>query len=244
MDLWYLALAFFITAAVYSSAGFGGGSTYLALLSTLPPDAVFMRSVAYVCNSLVTAKSWHSFRKAGWIKWPEIWPYLLGSVPLAICGGLIRLEVKWYLFILGLSLCLSSFWMLLGFAHSPKWNFFIKKPTKIAAGAAIGFISGLVGIGGGVFLAPLLHISKDQNPKTIAGITSAFIFINSVVGACAFWLSSGISLHLDVSWKLFVAVILGGIIGTRFTINNKFKNYLRIATAVLIGIVGIRLLLN
>ncbi|MGB0424865.1 MAG: sulfite exporter TauE/SafE family protein, partial [Flavobacteriales bacterium] len=208
------------------------------------PDAVFMRSVAYVCNALVTGKSAFSFRRAGWMKWSDIWPYLLGSVPLAICGGFIRLDTRWYLFILGFTLCFSAVWMIIGLSYSPKWNVFNKTPFKISAGAIIGFISGLVGIGGGIFLAPLLYLSKDQNPKTIAGITSTFILINSIAGACAYWLASGISLHLSVSWKLFLAVILGSVLGTFFTINNKWKNYLRIITAILIGIVGIRLILR
>ena len=241
--MWYMAIAFFVTATIYSSAGFGGGSTYLAFLSVFP-DAVFMRSVAYICNALVTAKSSYSFRKAGWMKWKDIWPYLMGSVPLAVLGGMIRLNTRSYLFILGFTLCFSAVWMLIGLSHTPKWNLFVRTPIKVIAGAAIGFVSGLVGIGGGIFLAPLLYLSKDQNPKTIAGITSTFILVNSVVGACSYWLSSGFTLHIAVSWKLFLAVLLGGVLGTFFTINNKWKNYLRILTAILIGVVGIRLILR
>ena len=238
-----MALAFLVTASIYSSAGFGGGSTYLALLSIFP-DAVFIRSVAYICNALVTGRSTYSFAKADWIKWNDIWPYLGGSVPLAIVGGTIHLDTRWYLFVLGLTLCFSALWMVIGLSFTPKWNLFTRTPFKIVSGATIGFLSGLVGIGGGVFLAPLLYLTKDQTHKSIAGITSAFILVNSIFGACAYWLSNGFVLHFNVSWKLLLAVVLGGYLGTYFTVKNKWKNYLRLMTAILIGVVGIRLILN
>ena len=231
-------------AALYSSVGFGGGSTYLAILSSTGIPAGWVRWLAYLCNISVTSQNSIRFVKAQWVQWKEAIPWLITSVPMAFIGGMISLEKSIYLKILGITLLISSIFMLL--ALSPKANRrgFDRKLAQLIGGGVIGFLSGLVGIGGGIFLAPLLHLSSNFSQRKIAGLCSIYILVNSLAGSIGYLIKNGLP---SPDWTLFFlipSVIIGGWLGSKFSIQTKLKNYLRVGTAILIMVVGIRLILN
>lgn len=236
-----LIFLFFFTAMIYSSAGFGGGSTYLALLSSSLVDGGFMRTVAYVCNMIVTGQSNVRFFRKSWVKWSEVWPYFLLSVPLAFLGGMVRLSQGFYLAFLGLVLILAAFWMMLGAYQRRSWGMFDKKWVQIITGGGIGFLSGVVGIGGGIFLAPLLHSSNDLSSEKVAAISSNFIFVNALAGALGFYINHSFSFLAYEAWPLFLAVFMGGMIGNLWTIKGRGRAWIKLLTAILVGLIGLRL---
>ena len=241
MNETWLILSFFITAMLYASAGFGGGSTYLALLSTVHIDGGFMRAVAYACNMIVTGQSNVNYFKKRWIRWKEVWPFFLLSVPLAFLGGMVRLSQGMYLALLGLVLIVAAVWMLFSNKKRTAWGVFNTQVAQIGVGGAIGFLSGVVGIGGGIFLSPLLHSSKDFEADKIAAISSVFIFVNAFAGALGFFLNQKMSWIAFEAWPLFLAVLFGGLIGNFWTVSGKRKQWIRVVTAILVAIVGLRL---
>jgi uncharacterized membrane protein YfcA len=242
MDL-YLTLAFFLVAMLYSSMGFGGGSTYLALLSISPLETSFIRPLGLLLNALVTGINISSFLHKGYTAILKFWPYLLVSIPFSFWGGTFGLDQEVYLKILGFSLLVASGAMLLPlklYLPSPVLPYPFLFLTFLSA--FLGFLGGLVGIGGGIFLAPILHIIRWDSARNIAGIASLFIFLNSLAGL---W---GLSYALDgmsivkQNWTLFAAVIGGGITGNLVSWKWLTPTHLKRGTALLLFGVSLRLL--
>lgn len=242
MEYW-LPILFFLTATFYGAAGFGGGSTYLAILASFLPDAIIIRTVAYLCNMLVTGKGSITFIRKGWIGFRDFWPWLIGSIPFAMLGGSIELALDTYLKLLGAILLIAAVWMWIFRTSRKSWGKLRTIHYQIGVGAMIGFLSGLVGIGGGIFLAPILHLSGDYNQKEIPGLTSIFILVNTLFGASVFWLINGFNFPKVFIWCL-IAVIVGAFVGHRFTTQERWKNMVRLLSGVIIAIVGIRLILS
>ena len=228
---------------IYGAAGFGGGSTYLAILASFLPDAVIIRTVAYLCNILVTGKGSITFIRKGWIGFRDFWPWLLGSVPLAMLGGSIQLSLETYLPLLGMVLLIVALWMWFTRASNRSWGILKRLPAQITLGAGIGFLSGLVGIGGGIFLAPILHLSGEYDQKQVPGLTSVFILVNTFFGALVFWINNGFDFPMLYSWCL-IAVLIGAFIGQGYTTRDKLKHTVKLLTGIIIAIIGIRLILS
>ena len=244
MDLYWLFPAFFGIALLYSSAGFGGGSSYLALLalSGLPPGTI--RPIALICNLVVTGGGSYSFARAGVTPWRRALPLILASVPAAFLGGRVQLTRESYLLLLGALLLTAGVLMLLGTGHrssaEAKGGRRSAGIMTVGIGAVVGFLSGVVGIGGGIFLSPILFLTGWAEARVIAATTSLFIALNSLAGLAGQF-SVGLELRPELTAVLLVAVGLGGWLGTRLTLTRFSPATIRNVAALLILLVGARL---
>ena len=257
MDHLLLASSFFTVAVLYASAGFGGGSSYLALLSLtgLAPSAI--RPIALLCNLAVTGQGSVAFGRAGITPWRRAFPLVLASVPAAFLGGRVQLPREQYLLLLGALLVLAALLMLVRFggvagAISSGGTYASKSSSRmmlapvatsinLLVGALVGFVSGVVGIGGGIFLSPLLFLTRWDTTRAIAATTSLFIALNSFSG-----LVGQVSIGLPIDWSLagllLVAVVAGGYLGTRLNLRWWSPVTIQKIAAGLILLVGVRLL--
>ena len=239
-----LTIFFFITAILYASIGFGGGSTYLALMLIWEIPYYIFPIIALFCNIIVVSGNSINFIRSGNINLKLILPYLVGSVPFAFIGASISLEKEIFEILLFLVLIVAGFFLLL------ESNTFNKKDLKINSistifsifiGSLIGFVSGLVGIGGGIFLSPILFLLKAGYPKHITSSASLFILINSIFGVAG-QLTKEIVLNEFLNyWPLFLAVLIGGQIGNYLNIKFLSNKALALLTSLLIIFVAIRM---
>lgn len=239
-----LIFFFFLIAIMYSSVGFGGGSSYLAILALYGIDYKMLRLVALLCNIVVVSGGTYIFCKKGYVRWKKLIPLIALSIPLAFLGGRIQLSESIFFIILGLVLTAAG---LMVFFFKPN-----KETTKISTesnailngslGGGIGFVSGLVGIGGGIFLSPILHLLRWDKAKSISAACSVFILVNSLSGVAG-QLSKGLK-GFDFAYMTYLvaAVFLGGQIGSRIGAGRLSDTQIRRWTAVLVIFVGIRLL--
>ena len=239
-----LTIFFFITAILYSSIGFGGGSTYLALLLIWDVPYYIFPILALICNIIVVSGNSINFVRSGNINLKLILPYLIGSIPFAFIGASISLKKEIFEILLFLVLILASLFLLLESNTYNKKNLKINSiPTFISIfiGSSIGFVSGIVGIGGGIFLSPILFLLKAGYPKHITSAASLFILINSIFGVTG-QLTKEIVLDEFLNyWPLFLAVLIGGQIGSYLNIRFLSNKALALFTSLLIIFVAIRL---
>ncbi len=245
MEYLWLFVSFFVIAVVYSSAGFGGGSSYLAVLalSGLPTGAI--RPIALICNLAVTGGSTYAFARAGITPWRRALPLVLASMPAAFIGGRVVLLREDYLLLLGGLLLLAAVLMLLrgrlaGTVHTEHRRGWAAGAVAVGIGAGVGFASGVVGIGGGIFLSPILFLGKWAGARQIAATTSLFIALNSLAGLAG-QLSVGISVDVTLTAILLLAVVAGGQLGTRLTLTWFTPATIQKVAALLILLVGARL---
>ncbi|NOX82409.1 MAG: sulfite exporter TauE/SafE family protein [Alphaproteobacteria bacterium] len=242
-----LVLLFFITAVLYASVGFGGGSTYNALLVLHGADYRILPSIALICNIIVGAGGAFRFSRAGHLDWRALAPWIVASVPAAWIGGRIPISETFFIAALGLTLLAAG--VRLAFERTPAapGGEFHPPPATlaIAIGAALGFISGLVGIGGGIFLAPVLYFLRWGSPQKIAAACSLFILANSLSGLAGQAMKlgdvGGVSMLAEY-WMVFPAVLIGGQIGSRLGASKLSPATVKRLTAALILYVAIRLL--
>lgn len=240
-----LAIAFFITALFYASVGFGGGSTYTALLVFAGTDYRVLPVVALVCNIVVVTGGSIRFARAGLVPWRRVLPLVAASVPLAFLGGLTPIRETAFLTLLGGSLLVAG--LLLAFQR-PATGTIEPRPARPlvdgALGGAVGFLSGLVGIGGGIFLSPIQHLMRWAGPRQIAATASLFILFNSIAGLAGQLTKLGTTGLVNLSgwWPLFAAVLIGGQIGTHAGIRLFSEPLVRRATGLLIIAIAIQLL--
>ncbi|MEP2736747.1 MAG: sulfite exporter TauE/SafE family protein [Erythrobacter sp.] len=241
-----LIAAFFVTALLYASAGFGGGSTYAALLALSGLDYRLLPVLALACNIVVVAGGSIRFAKARITPWRGAFLLTAIAAPAAFLGGLTSIGQDAFMWLLGASLLLTGATMLL-----PTGKRGVDaEPTKFARfmpfiAAPLGYLAGLVGIGGGIFLAPLLHLVRWREPRAIAATASLFILINSLFGLAGQLLKSGsevLSGSLYSALGLLIAVAFGGQIGSLMAVKFLPQRYIRWLTAALVIWVGARLL--
>jgi uncharacterized membrane protein YfcA len=240
-DLLILVTAFFLIAIVYSSVGFGGGSSYLALLAITGVDFEILRPTALLCNIIVVAGGTYVFWRSGVLDLKKSWPFLCLSIPMAFIGGLWEIRNTSLFFIL-LGICLLLAAVLLWVQPAPMSERKTIHPLVTGAlGGGIGFLSGLVGIGGGIFLSPVLNLFKWDKPKKIAALASLFILVNSVSG-----LAGQLTKAAYVEWRfivpLLVAVFIGGQIGTRLGARRFHPLYIKRITALVVFVAAIKIL--
>jgi uncharacterized membrane protein YfcA len=244
-----LSILFALTAALYASVGFGGGSTYIALLALAVIDYRALPIIALLCNIIVVIGGTIRFQSRGLIDWQRITPILLLSVPAAWLGGRMVIAQDSFMILLGLSLAAASillitepFFKRIG-THDRKWaSHWLFAP---AIGTAIGFLSGVVGIGGGIFLAPILLLIRWADNRRIAATASVFILVNSIAGLGGQLMKSGWANGGDAIisyWPLFLGVLLGGQIGSFLASKAMPEIWIRRMTALLILYVAVRLL--
>lgn len=240
-----LALAFLVTALLYASVGFGGGSTYSALLALSGLDYRLLPLVSLGCNILVVTGSSIRFARARLTPWKKALVIVALGAPASFVGGLTPIKEATFLSLLGASLVLTALTMLIPLRESAG-----AKPAGAArfmplAAAPLGYFAGLVGIGGGIFLAPLLHLARWDAARGIAATASLFILVNSLFGLAGQMLKNGpglLSAALGASLPLFVAVVIGGQIGSLLAARLLPARWIRWLTALLVGVVGVRLL--
>ena len=239
------AAAFFATALLYGAAGFGGGSTYNALLVLAGADYRAVPVIALSCNILVVSIGSWRYARGGHVDWRRIWPLFVLSIPMAWVGGRLAVAELVFVALLAASLFVAGLLML----WQPKWQreaapVSTSRWLEPVAGGALGFLAGVVGIGGGIFLAPLLYMLRWGSPRAIAGTSAVFIFANSISGLAGQLMKNGGAASaqlLATWWPLFPAVVVGGAIGSSLGSGKLDPKYLRILTALLILYVAVRL---
>ncbi|MDA9339573.1 sulfite exporter TauE/SafE family protein [Polaribacter sp.] len=241
---WHL-IALFLTAAVlYSSVGFGGGSSYLAILALAGFAFSQIRVTALLCNIVVVSGNVILFYQQKKLPWKKLFPLVLWSIPLAYFGGKLAIDKTLFFILLGFTLLFAalSMWISKRLASATEEKKTLNNIKNATLGGGIGFLSGMVGIGGGIFLAPLLHLTNWDTPKKIAATASFFILVNSIAGV--FGQFNNPEFHIDWTFTtiLLVTVFIGGQIGTRVSNTLLTPMLLKKATAILIGFVSIRIL--
>ncbi|HXH75553.1 MAG TPA: sulfite exporter TauE/SafE family protein [Bacteriovoracaceae bacterium] len=237
-----LTLGFFFIALLYSIVGFGGGSSYLAVLAIAEIPYEIMPKLSLICNLLVvTGGSWHYYRNGNFNK-RLVLPFVLSSVPFAFLGGLYPISEKTFMILLAASLVFAGIRLLFVERSESEVVTLPSTLSSFIVGSCLGLLSGLVGLGGGIFLSPLMLNFKWGKAKEVAATASAFIFINSLAGLAGQMLKGVPSDLLDF-WPLFLAVLAGGQIGSYISNHKKVSHlFVQRGTAVLILIIGSRIL--
>jgi uncharacterized membrane protein YfcA len=239
-----LSIFFLITSILYSSVGFGGGSTYLALMLIWEIPFYIIPILALCCNIIVVSGNSINYIRSGNFSLNLLLPYLMGSVPLAFFGASLSISKELFEILLFVILTIAGILLLnrSKFFDSNKIKINqIPKKISILIGCVIGFISGIVGIGGGIFLSPILFLIKAGYPKQIATTASLFILINSIFGVAG-QLTKDIVLNQFLNfWPLFLIVFMGGQIGNFLNIKFLSNKTLSLITSLLVIFVAIRM---
>lgn len=240
-----LVIAFFITAALYASVGFGGGSTYAALLALSGLDYRLLPVLALACNIVVVAGSSVRFARAKVTPWRGAIVLTGLAAPAAFLGGLTPIGREAFMTLLGASLLLTGVTMLLPIPDASKGEAHPLARMVPFAAVPLGYLAGLVGIGGGIFLAPLLHLTRWNNARAIAATASFFILVNSLFGLAGQLLKNGPQMFgqaIGGGLPLLLAVAIGGQIGSLMAVRFLPQRAIRWLTAALVMWVGARLL--
>ncbi len=245
--MWYLLLpALFLIACAYASVGLGGGTAYLSIISFWNADPHYIRPMAWVLNIIAAGVSFWNFRAKGHFRPAEVWPYLLGGIVGAWTGAALPIKADVFRAMLGAVLLLVSLDMFFMFFHAREsggqatlrhlfW------PVSVLIGFGVGAVSGLVGIGGGIILGPVILTLKLGEPKPVAALTSLFIVLTSA-SALGSHLASGRALDLGALVPAAVVVLAGAFIGSRYGAGKASPILLRRIFAVLVFVAGVNLL--
>ena len=239
-----LTIFFFITAILYSSIGFGGGSTYLALMLIWDIPFYIFPIIALICNIIVVTGNSINFFRTKNTNLSLLTPYLIGSVPFAFFGASISINKNLFEILLFFVLIIAGIFLLLENKSFDKDKIAIRQIPKILSiliGSIIGFISGLVGIGGGIFLSPILFLLRAGYPIHITSTASLFILINSILGVAGQLTKDIVFNEFLNYWPLFVAVLIGGQIGSFLNIKFLSNKVLALMTSFLVIFVAIRM---
>ncbi len=241
--IYIYAILFFLVALIYSAAGFGGGSMYLVILAQSSLSVEALRMMALSCNAVVTANGTWRFHKANWIVWRGVIALLACSVPPCLYTSSLQLTERIYFLSLAIALFIAAIAMLI---RPTKTEQLVVSPLRwwmYPLAFIIGAVSGVTGIGGGIYLAPFLYLSRWGSPKQIAGASSVFILVNSL---------AGLSMQIAVNgwlfdWSmvaLFAAVFLGGLIGSYWSSARFTHRFVRWITVIVIIFAAIRMMLK
>ena len=239
-----LSILFFITAILYSSVGFGGGSTYLALLLIWDIPYYIFPVIALVCNIIVVTGNSINYLRAGNHNIKLLIPFLIGSIPLAFLGGTLKIDKEIFEILLFLVLSIAGFLLLLNNKAYEDRKIIIKKLNfiiSIIIGSFLGLISGIVGIGGGIFLSPILFLLKADNPKNIVTTASLFILVNSISGVFGQLTKENIFSELIIYLPLFLSVLIGGLLGNYINLKIFSNRVLALITSLLVIFVAMRM---
>ena len=239
-----LSILFFITAILYSSVGFGGGSTYLALLLIWDIPYYIFPVIALFCNIIVVTGNSINYVRAGNHNFKLLIPFLIGSIPLAFIGGTLIIKKEIFEILLFLVLSIAGLLLLINNKSYEDKNIIIKKLhlfVSILIGSILGLISGIIGIGGGIFLSPILFLLKADKPKNIVTTASLFILINSISGVFGQLTKENILNEIIIYWPLFLTVLIGGLFGNYLNLKIFSNRFLPLITSLLVIFVAIRM---
>jgi len=227
--MWLILAGLFIVAALYSSVGHGGGSGYLAILSLTSygsAEAVWLKQYAWSLNLIVAGLAFWHYYKAGHHDWNRSLPFIVASVPLAALGGYMSVGGNVYDLLLSVVLVVAAWRLFVG-----KWEAEqVELPGRtkaVAVGGSIGLASGVVGIGGGIFLSPVMMLNNWATAKQTAATAALFIWLNSLAGLVGVGLSGRVGLDLDLLGSFGVVVMLGGVLGSRYGSKISSQNGIR-----------------
>ncbi|TVZ55535.1 hypothetical protein OD91_0789 [Lutibacter sp. Hel_I_33_5] len=246
INYWHIIALFFIVAILYSSVGFGGGSSYLAILALTTIAFTQIRATALLCNIAVVSGNVFLFHQQKKINLKKTIPLVAFSIPFAFLGGYLKISQSFFFILLGFTLLFAavSMWISKRFVSSKEKKTTTNSVKNISYGGIIGFISGMVGIGGGIFLAPILHLTNWDTPKKIAATASFFILVNSIAGLIGQYNNADFYIDWNLTTILLVTVFIGGQIGNKLSNNYLSPIQLKKATAILIALVSLKILLK
>jgi len=239
-----LSIIFFFVAAIYASVGFAGGTSYLALLTIYDVEYLLIPIIALTCNIIVASGNCFNYIRAGNLDIKFLTPYFLGSIPLAYIGGKFQITKDFFQILLFFCLTISSLLLLIQARQYKLTNQIIKKIpffVAILIGAIIGLVSGIVGIGGGIILSPILFNLKAAQPNKIVMAASLFILINSISGFLGQIQKINDISQLQPYLYLPLAVLLGGQLGNFLNIKILKSHILALLTSLLVLFVAVRL---
>jgi len=240
----YLLFLFFFIAFIYSSVGHGGASGYMAILALTGYFSPELVPVILCLNILVSTVALTNYSRKGHFVWKLFWPFAIASIPAAFIGGYLQLEIDLFFLIVGAVLLLmagaiifKSFWSFDDRELKP-----VNIPVALIAGAGIGFLSGLIGVGGGIFLSPLILFLGWATIRQIAAVSALFVLMNSL---------SGLGGHLvtsDILWStaaiFALPVLAGGYLGSRFGVKTTDPKLIRLMLALVLVIAGAKMLFS
>lgn len=232
-----------VAAFAYASVGHGGASAYIAAMALAGIAPAEMRPIALALNLLVSAIATYKFKRAGYFRWRLFWPFAVVSVPLAFVGGAITLPGHAYKTLVGVVLIYAA-WQLWRSARAGEEMRDVHEPPlalAMAVGALLGFLSGLTGVGGGIFLSPLLLLTGWAGTKQTSAVAAPFILVNSIAGLAGGFAVQAASLPAQI-WMLAVAVLIGGWLGAEYG-SQRFANpFIRRMLAVVLAVAGAKML--
>lgn len=238
--LWLLACITF-AALLYSSVGHGGASGYLAAMALFGVSAAIMKPAALTMNIVVAGLVFVRLRRAGYFNATLFWPFALGSIPLAFLGGSIHLHDQAYQYLVGSTLLVAA-WRLILTTHEPPTRTTPRLWLALPVGAGLGFISGLSGVGGGIFLSPLLLFLRWANMRTTAAVSAAFILVNSIAALSGlFW--AGVTLPSGLPWMMLSA-LAGAAVGSELAVRRLAPVRLRQLLGVVLIIAAIKMFIT
>ncbi|CAN5378784.1 sulfite exporter TauE/SafE family protein [soil metagenome] len=236
-----IILALFIVAVLYSSVGHGGASGYLAVMAFMAVAPEVTRPTALVLNLFVASVGTVQFYRAGYFSWRIFLPFAAASIPMAFAGGMIHLPTNVYKFVLGVVLCLAAVRLAIKLKNDDD----VKDPPVLACllvGAVIGLLSGLVGVGGGIFLTPVLLLKRWAETRVAAGVSVLFILVNSAAGLAGQYSKGALDVLPSEVWLWIGAAVVGGVIGSTLG-SRKFNSLtLRRVLAVVLVLAGAKLI--
>jgi len=235
-----LGVLIFAAAMLYASVGHAGASGYLAAMALFGMAPVEMKPAALMLNIFVAVIAVVKYVRAGRFSWHIFWPFAIASIPFAYLGGLILLPGMYYKPIIGLILLYAA---VRFYIDSKKSDYVIKKPVMpvvLVSGAALGFISGLVGVGGGIFLSPLVIMLQWEEVKKVSGVAAAFILVNSVAGLLGF-LSTNVPRLPDGIGIWVASAIIGGYIGAEYGSKRFGNSTIKLMLSLVLLIAGVKM---
>lgn len=236
-----LAALISLAAFLYSSVGHGGASGYLAAMSLAGMAPAAMKPTALLLNLLVSSLASWRFYRAGHFRWRLLWPFAAASIPMAFLGGAVQASDPLYRRLLGAALIAAALRLLMPVRESPA-------PTPpplgaaLACGAVIGIASGVLGIGGGIFLSPILLLAGWANIREAAAVSAIFIFVNSAAGLAGHW--SSVSSVPSAAWAWALAAFLGGLAGAELGSRRLPPEWLKRVLAAVLAAAAAKLLLT
>lgn len=239
-----LAAGMLLASFVYASVGHGGASAYLAAMALAGVAPAEMRPIALTLNILVSSLATWKFWRAGHFRWRLFWPFAAVSIPFAYLGGAITLPGPVYKIVVGLVLVYAGWQLWRSFRAGEEMREVRAPavPLAMAIGAAMGLLSGLTGVGGGIFLSPLLLMLGWAGTKQTSAVAAPFILVNSIAGLAAGFVAGSAALPAS-TWALAAAVLAGGWLGAEYG-SRRFTNpVVRRFLAVVLGVAGAKMVL-